>query len=119
MYKIKTLPILALTLLFIFCSCKKNSTGGKATISATVMHHEKAIPYATIYIKYGAKEFPGTDLSLYSNSIKTDGGGHTDITGLHYGDYYLYGVGYDNSILETVTGGDHLQIKWSARNKTT
>ena len=99
-------------------SCKKNGTGGKADISATIMHHERIIPFATIYIKYGAKDFPGTNTSGYNASIKTDAKGHADISGLRYGDYYLYGVGFDSTIMTPVTGGDHLQIKWSQRKNT-
>jgi hypothetical protein len=99
-------------------SCKKNSTGGQATISCTVLHHTRVIPNATVYIKYGAKEFPGKDPSAYSDHKQADANGHVDFTGLRYGDYYLYGVGYDSSILLPVTGGDHLNIKWSERKKT-
>ena len=110
--------IITLLICLCFLSCKKNGTGGQADISASVIHHIKPIPYATIYIKYGAKDFPGTNPSNYNNAVKTDAGGHADISGLRYGDYYLYGVGYDSSIMMPVTGGDHLQIKWSDRKKT-
>jgi len=118
MKKIKYILLLIFTGVFIFTSCKKNGTGGKADISATVIHHDHAIPFATVHIKYGAKDFPGTNTSNYDNHIQTDASGHADIKDLRYGDYYLYGTGYDSTIMETVSGGDHLNIKWSQRKKT-
>jgi len=118
MKRTKIVLVILLTNLFLFISCKKNGTGGKADISATVIHHDHAIPFSTIHIKYGAKDFPGTNTSNYDNHIQTDKNGHADLANLRYGDYYLYGTGYDSTILAPVSGGDHLQIKWSQRKKT-
>jgi hypothetical protein len=118
MRKIKTILLLIFTGSLFFISCKKNGTGGKADISATVIHHDHNIPFSTIHIKYGAKDFPGTNLSNYDYHIQTDANGHADIKDLRYGDYYLYGTGYDSTIMSPIGGGDHLNIKWSQRNKT-
>ena len=109
---------LAIFLFGALSACKKNGTGGKADISATVIHHDHVIPFSTIYIKYGAKEFPGTNLSNYNDHVTTDKNGHADLSHLRYGDYYLYGVGYDSTIMSPIGGGDHISIKWSQRKKT-
>lgn len=109
---------LVMLLCIVLVSCKKNGTGGNAFVLAKSTHHDKLIPYATIYIKYGAKDFPGTSTSNYSNSITTGADGIVRFSDLRYGDYYFYSVGFDSSIMQSVTGGDHLQIKWSDRKKT-
>ncbi len=118
MKKIKISLLGAFAACLFFTSCKKNGTGGKADISATVTHHDHNIPFSTIHIKYGAKDFPGTNLGVYDNHIQTDANGKADLSHLRYGDYYLYGTGYDSTILAPISGGDHLQIKWSQRKKT-
>ncbi|MGZ3863328.1 MAG: hypothetical protein ACXVPN_07895 [Bacteroidia bacterium] len=105
-------------LLYAISACRKNGTGGKADISATVIHHDHVVPYTVIYIKYGAKDFPGTNLSNYNDYVTTDQNGHADISHLRQGDYYLYGVGYDSTIMSPIGGGGHISIKWSQRKKT-
>ena len=96
-------------------ACKRDGTGGDCEIAAFAKHHETLIPGCTIYIKYGAKEFPGTDLSVYDDSKKAgsvgEAKGHTHFSGLLKGDYYLYGVGYDSSISMEVRGGIHIKLK--------
>ena len=98
-------------------SCKKNGTGGEATVAAITKHHDRAIPFSTVYIKYGAKEFPGTDVSKYDASQTTDKEGHTHFEKLRHGDYYFYGVGYDSVAQAVVKGGVGLQIKRKERKQ--
>lgn len=117
MKKLTSICLFVTAVLLLVC-CKKNGTGGQADISATVIHHTRAVPFSIIHIKYGAKEFPGTNTGNYDNHIQTDANGHADIKNLRYGDYYLYGTGFDSSIMSPVTGGDHLSITWSQRKKT-
>jgi hypothetical protein len=89
---------ISLMLLFTaFSSCKKEGTGGKSSISGRVMHHEAAIPGATIYIKYGAIDFPGSNATSYDASVISNAQGDYKFEGLQKGDYYLYGMGYDTS----------------------
>lgn len=99
--------------LFTITSCKKDGTGGTATIKGYVAHHSIKIPNATVYIKYGATEFPGADVSSYSSSVKADGNGYYEIKNLRKGNYFLYGVGYDPAFVANVYGG----IPISLRNK--
>lgn len=96
----------------LFASCKKEGLGGGSEIEATVRHHNDIIPNATIYIKYGAKEFPGTDPGKYDESKVTGDidHPHTHFSELHKGDYYLYAVGYDSAISMPVTGGVHVSL---------
>lgn len=108
------LPIIFI--LLIVSSCTKEGTGGSSTVSGTVLHHSTPIPNCVVYIKYDAKEFPGNNTSLYDASVTADINAHYEFKGLRDGDYYLYGVGYDNAIGETVTGGIGVKLKY---NKTT
>ena len=94
-----------------FYSCHKAGTGGKSSVNGTVYHHSKPIPGAIVYIKYGATEFPGADVSVYDNHITADANAHYEFTGLRKGNYFLYGVGYDNAIFASVTGGIGIQLK--------
>ena len=77
-----------------FFSCKKNQLGDKATIKGTVKHHAKAIANATVYIKFNAKEFPGTDVNVYDSKVIADSEGNYSFK-CYKGEYYLYGVGID------------------------
>jgi hypothetical protein len=107
--------VLVIFLSTTFFSCKKNGTGGESEISVFVKHHETIISGATVYIKYGAKEFPGTDLSKYDNSkvCGTIGhlAGHAHFEEMLKGDYYLYSVGYDSTISQAVSGGIYVRVK--------
>ena len=98
-------------------SCKKEQTGGESTVAAIAKHHDRNIPFSTVYIKYGAKEFPGEDVSKYDASQQTDAEGHTHFEGLRYGNYYFYGVGYDSLSQAVVKGGVSLKIKWKERKE--
>lgn len=100
-----------LVLLFSLSGCKKEGIGGNAEVSFSVEHHEQIIPYATVYIKYGAKEFPGATTTLYDDSVVTDAASHAHFHELIKGDYYLYGVGYDSTISSVVKGGLGITLK--------
>ena len=110
---IKTLLILLLPILFITSACHKEGIGGKSTIGGTVNHHSKPIPNSVVYIKYGATDFPGTDITTYDNHTTADANAHYQFDDLRMGNYYLYGVGWDNSISSTVTGGVGIKIKYN------
>lgn len=101
--------------LAIISSCKKNGTGGKATIKGYVKHHEQLIPLAKVYIKYGATEFPSSNVSNYDASVDADANAYYEVKNLRTGDYYLYGVGYDSTISAPVFGGTNVKIKYSER----
>jgi hypothetical protein len=117
MQKITLLALLAVSVLAIN-SCCKGGSGGSAELTCTVFHHSKAIPGATVHIKYNAKDFPGADASSYSTQLKAVGNSNSvTFTGLHCGDYYLYGTGFDSSLGLPVSGGLHFQIKYSDRKK--
>ncbi len=96
-------------------SCKKNDTGGSAIINVTATHHGKRIPFTSVYIKYGAKEFPGFDANSYTTSQMTDAEAQTSFQDLRPGDYYLYAVGYDSAISASVKGGIGVSFKWKER----
>jgi hypothetical protein len=109
-------PALSITVvatLFCLVSCVKEGPGGKSSVSVSVQHHGKNIPGSTVYIKYNAKDSPGTDVSKYDAQEKLDTGhlaDHVHFEELQRGDYYLYAVGYDSAISQTVRGGLHVRL---------
>lgn len=113
------LPIVALLLLFITINaCKKNGTGGDNSIAAFPKHHGVTIPNATVFIKYGATELPGLNASDYDDSkiaVKEGSGdAHAHFEGLLKGDYYIYAIGFDSTVNETVSGG--VAVKLSSKS---
>jgi len=112
------LLFVAFLLVVDFSSCCKGGTGGNASLACSVFHHAKPINGATVYIKYNATEFPGTDPSAYSASLTSpNNSNQLTFKNLHCGDYFLYGVGFDSSLMLPVTGGIHFQIPYSDRDK--
>ena len=114
----KIISLILIAAAIVIGSCKKNNTGGQCNIAAFPEHHGKSIYGATIYVKFGAKDLPGNPTSNYD--LKIDGEAneeHVHINGLRYGHYYLYAVGYDSAIAQTVTGGIALKIKWKERKQ--
>lgn len=81
----------------VFFSCKKNQTGGKASVEGVVSHHGKPIPDAYVYVKFNATEFPGEDYTNYDTYVKADGSGRYKIS-FYKGNYYIYARGYDMDI---------------------
>lgn len=111
--EVKHIAIVFFVAIFIFTisSCKKEGTGGKSSVSGNVKHHTKLIPNAIVYIKYGATEFPGADVSTYDDQVTSDINANFEFKDLQKGDYYLYGVGYDFTGSYTVVGGIGLTLK--------
>jgi hypothetical protein len=107
----KTLFLFLSLALFGFISCGKEGTGGKAVIKGQVKHHDKLIPGAVVYIKYGAKDFPGSNVTYYDASVTADAQANYAFPDLKKGDYYLFGIGYDSAIALPVSGGIHAEIK--------
>ena len=98
--------------MFLFAGCKKNQLDGKATIDGSVRHHAKVIANATVFIKFKAKEFPGSDTTLYDAKVRADASGHYSIK-CYKGDYYLFAYGYDPAIQSPyiVIGGSPVNIR--------
>lgn len=112
--------LFALVALFPVSSCKKDKDedpvptcvagpGGQVELSFYVRHHDSLVPGASIYIKYNATEFPGSDTTKYDKSLVTGttghSNGHSHLAGMHCGRYYIYSAGYDSTISDSVFGG--------------
>ena len=102
MMKILKIPISSLFLLacisIFFFGCKKNNLGGNSVVQGKVKHHSKPIGGATVFIKFGVKDFPGEDTLQYDSKVFCDGYGNYNIDSFYKGDYYLFSVGKDNAI---------------------
>ncbi len=110
--------LLVIFVLSVFYSCKKNNTGGSATVAAIPQHHGSSIKGAVLYVKFGAEELPSNPTANYDLRIEGDPKeDHVHVEGLRYGHYYLYAEGYDSTIMQTVRGGLSVKIKWSERKE--
>ena len=99
-------------------ACCKPGAGGDATLVAFPQHHGKEIKGATIYVKYNAKDFPGTDLSKYDTKfIGESNEEHIHCKGLKCGKYYLYAVGFDSTKMQAVSGGIAIKVKYKERKQ--
>jgi hypothetical protein len=106
MKKVQNLLFLPLLMIVMSLnSCTREGFGGDARIAGGVAHHGLRIPNAVVYIKFNAKELPGTLVSDFDASVEADAQGAYTFENLKKGDYYLYSVGYDSSISEVVRGG--------------
>jgi len=92
-------------------ACTKEGPGGKAAIQGSVKHHTALIPHAVVYIKYGAKDLPGTNVTHYDASVTADANAHYEFADLKKGNYYLFSVGFDSAIVQTVSGGTPVILK--------
>jgi hypothetical protein len=101
---------LTICLLLIF-SCKKNQLGGKSKINGSVVHHNTAIPFASVFIKFNATEFPGKDTAKYDSKVRADAAGKFSVD-CYKGDYYIYAVGIDNGAQDPeVRGGVPVKLR--------
>lgn len=105
------LTLILLGIVVFSTACKKEGLGGKASVSGTVKHHATPIPKATVYIKYGATEFPGADVAAYDASMVSDASAGYKFLELQKGDYYLYAVGFDSLNMQYVSGGIGVVLK--------
>ena len=95
----------------LLVSCGKEGPGGKGAIHGMVKHHSAAIPGAVVYIKYGATESPGSNVTYYDASVTADAQANYQFPDLKRGDYYLFAVGFDSTIAQPVFGGIPVEIK--------
>lgn len=97
---------------FFISSCTKEGLGGDNTVIAYPKHHNTPIKGATVYVKFDAIDFPGAASSNYDATfIGEPNEDHVHIEELKKGDYYFYAVGFDSTIMQTVVGGLHVDLK--------
>jgi len=112
------ITLVAAVLATTFAACKKNGTGGDATIAAMPGHHGKMIKGATVFVKFKATELPSNPETNYDLKIVGDAKeDHVHIEGMLPGNYFLYAVGYDSTISLPVKGGVAVTIKNSEKKK--
>ena len=116
------LTIIILIALFV-SSCKKKEesciggANGNVSVKVYLQHTTHDVVNLknyrdTVYIKYNVKEFPGYDLTKYdANFIGDWPGDFVNIPNLKCGDYFLYGVGWENIHGYRVAGGIPLTIE--------
>ena len=75
------------------------------------MHHQQPIPNAMVYIKYGTQDSPGSNITYYDANVKADANANYQFNNLRRGDYYLFSIGFDSTIVEQVSGGVPVKVK--------
>src|ERR1051326_3178939 len=103
-------------------SCSKEGTGGDATLVVFIQHHGRTIPNDsaypdTVYVKFNAKEAPKSLSDYDTKFVGEPGEDHVHCEGLKWGDYYLFGAGWDTLGTYRVTGGMHVKIRRKDRAK--
>jgi len=104
----KLFLLILLTALVVSCNKDDESTIPPPTgrVFGQVMHHDELVPNATVYIKYDAIEFPGTDPSLYDDlRTASEVDATFEFANLGKGSYYLFSSGYDTLCPCSVIGG--------------
>lgn len=96
--------ILLLCVALTFTTCYKAGTGGKASLNIHVFNGNEIVPYATVYVKYNASTWPGTNAS-YHNEAVCDHSGFALFNKLKKGDYYFYATKYDTASGAFLEGG--------------
>ncbi len=97
-------------------SCQYAGAGGNSTIAAFPVHHTLPIISTptwpdTAFVKFNAKESPGTNPALYDLIVVGDSGeNHVHIENLKPGYYWVEMAGYDTTIHQRVTGGAAVKI---------
>lgn len=103
----------------VISSCTEEGLGGTSSISGQVKHHSDSVPAALVLIKYDANELPGTQVGDYDDqAMASSDNGQYEFTGLQRGSYYLYSMGYDSLIFDSVFGGIHIRIGNGEQAKT-
>ena len=80
-------------------------TGGSIDLAIIPQHHGAPIYGATAYLKFNTQSYPGAlvnfDLSVEGEPQEN----HIHVDNMKCGSYYIYCVGYDSTISQTVRGG--------------
>ncbi len=118
----KTKNILFLSTLFfgltLTTSCKKNDTGGKASLHVMVYNGTSPVKGATLYVKFGEHHQPTDPTNNYDLKIQGEvNDNHVHVEDLRMGDYYLYAIGYDSIAKKMIEGGVAASINWSERKE--
>ena len=122
----KQILILVLALALVqSCRTKERDRGGKgggATLTIRPQHHgvSKNLINFKVYIKYDASELPSAN--AFDDSVactSSDSIVSGSFSSLKNGNYYIYGKGFDTSVLQDVKGGIPYTVNTqSAQNMT-
>lgn len=104
--------------LTIFTGCKKNDTGGKASLHVMVYNGTSPIKGATLYVKFDEHHQPTDPSNNYDLKIQGEASdNHVHVEDLRMGEYYLYAMGYDSIAKKMVGGGIATSINWGERKE--
>lgn len=105
----------AIIVCMLLSSCCKEGLDGKATVNATIMHHDSLVRGATVYIRFDSKE-AAADLSEYDAVYTADAASGTiTIQNLKCGDYFFFVKGYHAGNAVNVRGGVSYSIRHADR----
>ena len=106
----KYFPVIALFILVFAAACHREGTGGTYDFDVFPKHDTTHLSYTTLYVRYGAKDLPGTNPSDYDMKVNGDSTDHLLVKNLRKGNYFLYSVGFDSLTNTAVSGGVHVSV---------
>ncbi|MCS6990558.1 MAG: hypothetical protein NZL95_01695 [Chitinophagales bacterium] len=75
-----------------------------------VVHHTWPVGGCKVYLKRNATQWPGRNPVAYDDSALTNAAGFCLFDSLFYGDYYLYAIGWDKLVQDSVTGNSWVPL---------
>lgn len=106
----KFIPLLS-SFLVLF-SCQKEGQTGEHAVIVTPVFENAPVRGATVMVRFGASDFPGSSPSDYDLTVQADSiSSEIKVEKLRKGDYYFYCFGSDSLQTKTVSGGSHLKIR--------
>ena len=103
--------IFSFLILAFLTSCQREGLGGNNTIVVSPVYKTRPIKGATVYVRYGATDFPGSAPTDYDTNAHADSSSSTvKITGLRKGDYFIFVSAYDSVNASVVQGGAHVHL---------
>ncbi len=104
-----TLLLVLLTLNILGCTIGGNDV--RTHVCFQTKHHEEVIPNITIYVKYGATEYPGYEPESQFHDVWTsDENGRVCMSDVPLGSHWFMAIGYDEKIREQVIGNMPLRL---------
>lgn len=89
----------------------------RVELSGTVLHHDRPIAFARVYLKQNTSAFPGRNPGLYDINAEADGDANFHFHNLAPASYYLYGEGWDAGINDSVYGGIPITITGTSQTQ--
>jgi len=108
--------ILFLLILLMISSCAKDDPvfyfPTTTPVTFKTQHHERAVPFIKVYLRYDTDTFPGyDDLSVFDTMIVSNEYADVTFPNIPIGKHWVVGFGHDDFLDEPVRGGLPFEIE--------